>query len=129
MRKSQLKQLIKEELQKEIKVNPIDNLSYLKKMVEGDFNGLAPIQSFSTWDSLEEWMNEGDYDEDDNSLEAKEILELAKMYYMWQDKGLIYFTVASNYDKFTIQRLTKPFKTLLTYGDGYEYVYMIFAVF
>jgi hypothetical protein len=134
MKKSQLKQIIKEELQKEIKVTPKDNSYYLKRMLEADptHSDSLFINSFSSWDSLDEWMTEGDgsdYTPDDNSPETKEMLELAKVYFAWRDKGLIYHTFSSSDDNAIIQQLTKPFKTLAIYGDGYDGVHVLLAVF
>ena len=67
MKLTQLKHIIKEEIQKEIKVTPGgDNLSYLKKMLEIDDNGGSFVDSFYPWDSLVDWMTESEYDEDDD---------------------------------------------------------------
>ena len=129
MKKSELKQLIKEEIQKEIKVTPGgNNLSYLKKMLEVDDDGGSLMDSLWSWDSLEEWMTESEYDEDDDSKEAKEMLTLAKIYFDWRNRGLIYHTVVDNYANVSIEKLTKPFKTMVTYGDGDE-IYIILTVF
>ena len=131
MKKSELKQLIKEEIQKEIKVTPGGGnpLSYFKKMLEVDDDGTPLINVFSLSDSLEDWMADSEYDEDDDSKEAKETLALAKIYYDWQSKGLIYCTSASDSDDVYVQTLTKPFKTMVTYGDGYDNVLIILAAF
>lgn len=130
MKLSQLKHIIKEEIQKEIKVTPGgDNLSYLKKMLEVDDNGGSFVDSFYPWDSLVDWMTESEYDEDDDSKEAKDMLTLARIYYDWRNKGLIYHTMVNDYENVSIEKLTKPFKTMVTYGDGHEGVFIILAVF
>ena len=85
MKKSELKQLIKEEIQKEIKITPSSNATLFKKMLEyNDELGEPTIASFFPYDTLEDWMNESEYDEDDDSTEAKERFDLARLYYNWK---------------------------------------------
>ena len=105
MNKDQLKQLIKEEIQKEIKTVPNNNSALLKKMLEyNEEYGESIISSFFPYDTLEQWMEESEYDEDDKhhkdamALLVKDILELTatrdyyldretllKMYDMYMD--------------------------------------------
>jgi hypothetical protein len=131
MKLSQLKQLIKEEIQKEIKTVPNNNSALLKKMLEyNEEYGESIISSFFPYDTLEQWMEESEYDEDDNdSAEAKERFDLAKTYYSWQNAGMIMHLYVGVNEDVDIQSLPKPYKTIATYGTGYEEVYIILATF
>ena len=128
MKKFELKQLIKEEIQKEIKVVGENNSLTLKKMLEYRYD--EPIISlFFPYGDLEQWMEESSYDEDDNSEEAKELLDLAKIYYAWTESNLISHIYVGVNDDVDIVSLSRQYKNLITYGTGYEEVYVILSVF
>ena len=130
MKKSELKQLIKEEIQKEIKITPSNNTAQFKKMLEyNDELGEPTIASFFPYDTLEDWMNESEYDEDDDSTEAKERFDLARLYYSWKTTGTIMHIYVGVNEDVDIQTLSRPYKTIVTYGTGYEEVYVILAAF
>jgi hypothetical protein len=130
MKKSELKQFIKEEIQKEIKINPNNNTAQFKKMLEyNDELGEPIIASFFPYDTLEQWMQESEYDEDDDSAEAKEKFDLAKIYYSWKTTGTIMHIYVGVNEDVDIQTLSRPYKTIVTYGTGYEEVYVILAAF
>ena len=132
MNKDQLKQLIKEEIQKEIKVVGENNSLTLKKMLEyGEHDGGEPaISSFFPWDTLEQWMDESGYNEDDDgSAESKERFDLAKIYYGWRDTGMIMHLYVGVNEDVDMQSLSKPYRNIITYGTGYEEVYVILTTF
>ena len=130
MKKSELKQLIKEEIQKEIKITPSSNTALFKKMLEYSEEYSEPIiASFFPYDTLEQWMQESEYDEDDDSAEAKERFDLAKIYYSWRTTGMIMHLYVGVNEDVDMQTLSRSYKTIATYGTGYEEVYVILAAF
>jgi hypothetical protein len=128
MKKSELKQLIKEEIQKEIKVVGENNSLTLKKMLEyGKYNEPL-ISSFFPYDTLEQWMDESEYDEDD-AAEVRERYNLAKTYYAWKSSNMILHLYVGVNEDVDIVSLSRQYKNLITYGTGYEEVYVILSVF
>ena len=130
MKKSQLKQIIKEEIQKEIKLstnNP--STSQLDRMLVATEYDIPLIAQFAPYISLNDWMEDGiEYDPDDDSQEAQELLELATIYFNWLDTKLIYATLAKDSESLNVQVFPRPFKRLITFGNGY-YARIILVAF
>jgi hypothetical protein len=124
-----LKQFIKEEIQKEIKVVGENNSLILKKMLEYNGYDEPTISSFFPYNTLEEWVDESEYDEDDDSVEAKERYDLAKIYYAWKSSNMILHLYVGVNDDVDILSLSRQYKNLITYGTGYEEVYVILSAF
>ena len=124
-----LKQFIKEEIQKEIKVVGENNSLILKKMLEYGKYDEPTISSFFPYNTLEEWVDESEYDEDDDSVEAKERYDLAKIYYAWKSSNMILHLYVGVNDDVDILSLSRQYKNLITYGTGYEEVYVILSAF
>jgi hypothetical protein len=129
MKISELKQFIKEEIQKEIKVVGENNSLTLKKMLEYNKYSEPTISSFFPYDTLEQWVDESEYDEDNDSAEAKERYDLAKTYYAWKSSNMILHLYVGVNDDVDIVSLSRQYKNLITYGTGYEEVYVILSVF
>jgi len=132
MKLSQLKQLIKEEIQNEATVVYGEGyMSDFKKMIELDPNTDMPIiDDFIQWVDLMEWKEESAfYDEDDDSPEAKERTRLANVFFSLRKSNMIYPILASSNDGPDFIPLTKQYKNMMTYGDGYEYVRIILTAF
>jgi hypothetical protein len=128
MKISELKQLIKEEIQKEIKVVGENNSLTLKKMLEYGKYDAPLISSFFPYDTLEQWMDESEYDEDD-AAEVRERYNLAKTYYAWKSSNMILHLYVGVNEDVDIVSLSRQYKNLITYGTGYEEVYVILSVF
>lgn len=129
MKKSQLKQLIKEELQSEITLKTSGGFATLERMLNLEVYESPAIEDFTPYLTLEDWMNMGNYDEDDDSPEAQEILDLAKTYFAWLTNGMIYTVTIEDGEGIDTQVFSKPFKRLITYGTGYRSVKIILAAF
>jgi hypothetical protein len=132
MKLSQLKQLIKEEIQNEATIVYGEGyMSDFKKMIELDPNTDMPIiDDFIQWVDLMEWKEESDfYDEDDDSPEAKERTRLANVFFSLRKSNMIYHILASSNEGPDFISLTKQYKNMMTYGDGYEYVRIILTAF
>ena len=130
MKLSQLKQLIKEEIQNEATIMyGTGNMDDFKKMLEYDDNTNMPIiDEFTSWEDFEEWETEM-YDPDDDSPEANEKLRLAKLFFSMRKSGTIYSIFAGvNEDPNSIS-FPKPYKNMVVYGDGDEYVRIILTAF
>jgi hypothetical protein len=130
MKLSQLKQLIKEEIQNEATIMyGSGNMDDFKKMLEYDSNTNMPIiDQFVSWIDFEEWEEEA-YDADDNSPEANEKLRLAKLFFSLRKSGIIYSVFAGVNENPDFNPLSKPYKNMVTYGDGDEYVRIILTAF
>jgi hypothetical protein len=132
MKLSQLKQLIKEEIQNEATIVYGEGyMSDFKKMIELDPNTDMPIiDDFIQWVDLIEWKEESAfYDEDDDSPEAKERTRLANVFFSLRKSNMIYPILASSNEGPDFISLTKQYKNMMTYGDGYEYVRIILTAF
>jgi len=132
MKLSQLKQLIKEEIQNEATiVYGEGHMSDFKKMIELDPNTDMPIiDDFIQWVDLIEWKEESAfYDEDDDSPEAKERTRLANVFFSLRKSNMIYPILAGSNEGPDFISLTKQYKNMMTYGDGYEYVRIILTAF
>ena len=132
MKLSQLKQLIKEEIQNEATIIYGEGyMSDFKKMLELDPNTDMPIiDDFIQWVDLIEWKEESAfYDEDDDSPEAKERTRLANVFFSLRKSNMIYPILVSSNDGPDFISLTKQYKNMMIYGDGYEYVRIILTAF
>jgi hypothetical protein len=134
MKKSELKQLIKEEIQKEIRVSHIgkNDLSNFERMLEPDFGGdYTFLRGFTFFNTFEEWMdNEIEMNLDDEDPEEKEEYErLAKIYYDWKSKGLIYISKTGDDDEPSTNVLLRSYKRITTVGIGFGRVLTILTVF
>jgi hypothetical protein len=122
MKLNKLKQIIKEEILGEIKVNrPLNNKDAFKNMIDG------PMGSFAWGDNFEEWRTEyiNNYDEEPNS----ETVDLAKIFYQWLANGDVILLHMYHRDEFLNTKLTKPYKNLYTYGDNDNGVLVILTTF
>jgi hypothetical protein len=132
MKISELKQLIKEEIQKEIKVVGENNSLTLKKMLEYGKYDAPLISSFFPYDTLEQWMDESEYHElgdEDDAAEVRERYNLAKTYYAWKSSNMILHLYVGVNEDVDIISLSRQYKNLITYGTGYEEVYVILSTF
>jgi hypothetical protein len=130
MKLSQLKQLIKEEIQNEASIMYGNNFNDFKKMLELDKNTNMPIiDDFIQWVDFNEWKEESYYDEDDDSPEAKEKVRLASVFFNLRKNNLISPWFAEVSDEPNFISLPKAYKNMVTYGDGVEYVRIILTAF
>jgi hypothetical protein len=103
----------------EIKVNrPASNIDILNKMLEPDEYDNIFLDTISSYDSLEDWIDsEGLDEEDPDDVEA---IQLGKRYFMWVSKNDIYsFSVNDDEDLDDIV-FPKPYAKAITYGTGYR---------
>jgi len=123
MKLNKLKQIIKEEILGEIKVNkPLDNRKALDKMLEG------PMDSFVWGNNLEEWRRE--YTANNWEEPSSEIVDLAEIFYQWLSSGDIIFLYANRRDELFNIKLTKSYNNLFIYGgEDANVVYIILTTF
>jgi hypothetical protein len=123
MKLNKLKQIIKEEILGEIKVNkPLDNREALNKMLDG------PMDSFVLGDNLEEWRRE--YTTIHGEEPSSEITDLAEIFYQWLSSGDIIFLYANRRDELFNIKLTKSYNNLFIYGgEDANVVYIILTTF
>jgi len=120
MKLSQLKQLIKEEIQNEASiVYGQNNSDDFEKMLELDFGGdRLFIQGFLNFDNFDEWMeNEIEMDLDEDPEEKKEYERLAKIYFNWKQKGLV-DVYEMDIDDILTDVLSKPWKRISSFAYG-----------
>jgi hypothetical protein len=120
MKLSQLKQLIKEEIQNEASiVYGQNNSDDFEKMLELDFGGdRLFIQGFLNFDNFDEWMeNEIEMDLDEDPEEKKEYERLAKTYFNWKQKGLI-DVYEMDIDDILTDVLSKPWKRISSFAHS-----------
>ena len=123
MKLNKLKQIIKEEILGEIKVNkPLDNREALNKMLDG------PMDSFVWGNNLEEWRRE--YTANNWEEPSSEIVDLAEIFYQWLSSGDIIFLYANRRDELFNIKLTKSYNNLFIYGgEDANVVYIILTTF
>jgi hypothetical protein len=129
-----LRQFIREEILKEIKVSkPVNNRDALDKMLKEPpgLGGIFYLDSFSSWDSFEQWDEHSElgYDEDDDKNEYEEAVSLAKLFFKWKDNGDIVVLSISDSDNIETQKFTKNYKNITTYGAGYHEVKIVLTTF
>lgn len=112
-----------------MKVNSsiISNKKVLDKMINSD-NPLPYIY----YDSFEEWFSEADYHEEDKEHWNKEDIDninLAKIYFKWVEKGMIYAERISDDDDKWETMLNKNYKRMTSVGLGYNNVLVILTTF
>jgi hypothetical protein len=120
MKLSQLKQLIKEEIQNEASiVYGQNNSDDFEKMLELDFGGdRLFIQGFLNFDNFDEWIeNEIEMDLDEDPEEKKEYERLAKIYFNWKQKGLI-DVYEMDIDDILTDVLSKPWKRISSFAHS-----------
>jgi hypothetical protein len=120
MKLSQLKQLIKEEIQNEASiVYGQNNSDDFEKMLELDFGGdRLFIQGFLNFNNFDEWMeNEIEMDLDEDPEEKKEYERLAKTYFNWKQKGLI-DVYEMDIDDILTDVLSKPWKRISSFAHS-----------
>jgi hypothetical protein len=120
MKLSQLKQLIKEEIQNEASiVYGQNNSDDFEKMLELDFGGdRLFIQGFLNFNNFDKWMeNEIEMDLDEDPEEKKEYERLAKTYFNWKQKGLI-DVYEMDIDDILTDVLSKPWKRISSFVHG-----------
>jgi len=120
MKLSQLKQLIKEEIQNEASiVYGQNNSDDFEKMLELDFGGdHLFIQGFLNFNNFDEWMeNEIEMDLDEDPEEKKEYERLAKTYFNWKQKGLI-DVYEMDIDDILTDVLSKPWKRISSFAHS-----------
>jgi len=120
MKLSQLKQLIKEEIQNEASiVYGQNNSDDFEKMLELDFGGdRLFIQGFLNFNNFNEWMeNEIEMDLDEDPEEKKEYERLAKIYFNWKQKGLV-DVYEMDIDDILTDVLSKPWKRISSFAHS-----------
>ena len=129
MKKSQLKQIIKEEIQNEIKVvPPKNNLALFNEMLKvHDISESVLIETFAGYNTYEEWYNDN-VDEDDDNVD-KDLISLVKTFFKWLNNKDILLIYAEDSDDEDEQELNKNYKRITTYGLGYNDVRIILTTF
>jgi hypothetical protein len=103
----------------EIKVNrPASNIDILNKMLEPDEYGTTLLDTISSYDSFEGWMDDEGLDgEDPDDVEA---IQLGKRCFTWLSKNDIYIFTVNDDDDLDDIVFPKPYKKAITYGLGYN---------
>ena len=87
------------------------------------------IEGFIRHDTFEEWQAEEDEIGDEPEEEKAEYARLAKIYFDWKEKGLIYVDKVTDEDGATTNVFSKSYIRITTLGTGWGRVLIILTAF